>query len=363
MATRARTASSPPPGMTAILVGRSVSGGSLRALIDRLAEGGVVVSIAATLEEARAILRRLGPAHPSMLLIDAEEAPVDDDGATTLPAMVAAATQLAPGLAPIVVAHLISGELAIACFRAGAGDVLELELEGTAGARPALARVAARQARAADHAGQVGELRAMVEEFLRDLIRTERRSLDLEEQLTQRVRRATGEFLAAVDPEPSRAPSILLVEDDREVADRLAEELEAAGVTTFAYLSGEEAAREVRLLLAQGTEFDLALVDLRLPGIDGLATIRALRAARPGLPAFLMTGYDDPSAAAGAADLGVVGYVYKPFDDLEQLIQRLRELATAAMQRDREHRYLQQIKGRHERVLSRYRALPPLEEA
>ncbi|MEZ4368239.1 MAG: response regulator [Kofleriaceae bacterium] len=199
----------------------------------------------------------------------------------------------------------------------------------------------------------------MIEEFLRDLIRTERRSLELEDQLTHRVRRATGEFLAAVDPEPSRAPTVLLVEDDREVADRLTDELEQVGVTTFAYLSGEEAIRELRVLASQQVAIDLALVDLRLPGIDGLETIRELRTASPGLPAFLMTGYDDPGSAAVAADLGVVGYVYKPFDDLPLLIERLHELAREAMQRGREQRYLREIKDRHERVLTQYRALTP----
>lgn len=363
MAERPRTTSTPPPGVTAVVLGRTAGVGLVRTLIDRLAATGVAVSIVDTLDEARAILRRLGPATPVCVLIDADAAPGEtSDGTPALPAWVAAATQLAPGLAPIVVARTLPAEMAIACFRAGAGDVLELEVEGVAAGRPSVARVVARQARTVQAAAQVATLRGMIEEFLRELIRAERRSIDLEEQLHHRARRATGEFLAAVDPEPARPPAILLAEDDRQVADRLAEELEAAGVTTYAYLSGEQAVAEARQLAAAGVAFDLALIDLRLPGMDGLATIRALRAAHPGLAAFLMTGYDDTTAAADAADLGVVGYVYKPFDDLPLLIQRLRELATGAMQRAREQRYLRQIKERHERVLSQYRALPPLDE-
>jgi two-component system response regulator FixJ len=96
---------------------------------------------------------------------------------------------------------------------------------------------------------------------------------------------------------------------------------------------------------------------MRLPGIDGIETIRRLRAVRPGLSGFLMTGHNDPQTAATAADIGVVGFVKKPFDDVLQLCGRVRMLAHEAMQRSREQLYLRRIKERHERVLMQYRKL------
>jgi CheY-like chemotaxis protein len=229
--------------------------------------------------------------------------------------------------------------------------------EGTTQARQVVARVGGRQAIRAGDGATAAALREMVEELLRDLVRTERRSIDLEERLARRARHSTGEMVASADSNPDRRPTVVIVEDDREVADVLVHELELAGVSTFAFLTGEAAVLEVGRLIQGGTWFDLALVDMRLPGIDGIETIRRLRGARPGLSGFLMTGFNDPSTAATAADIGVVGFVRKPFDDLAQLVTRVRALAFESMQRHREQLYLRRIKERHERVLLQYRKL------
>jgi CheY-like chemotaxis protein len=192
--------------------------------------------------------------------------------------------------------------------------------------------------------------RSLVEDLLKDLIRTERRSIKTEEALALA---RSGEPHAT----DSRPPAILLVEHDRNVADDLADLLEAAGVATFAYVSGEEALREAEALAAT-TGLDLAVVATELPGIDGLESVRRLRDRVPGLPAFLMTSTDDADIANEAADLGVVGFVQKPVDDIEAVVERLAQVAHESLQRTREHLYLERIKERHERVLARYRSLP-----
>jgi DNA-binding response OmpR family regulator len=141
------------------------------------------------------------------------------------------------------------------------------------------------------------------------------------------------------------------------VADELADLLEAAGVATFAYVTGEEALREVEAL-SRSSGLDLAVVAAELPGIDGLETVRRLRAKVESLPAFLMTQVQDSDLAGLAADLGVVGFAQKPVTDLDELVRRLTQLARDSLHRTREHVYLQRIKERHERVLARYRSLP-----
>src|SRR5690606_4402364 len=140
--------------------------------------------------------------------------------------------------------------------------------------------------------------RAIIEDLVKDLIRTERRSIDAEDKLAAHTR-LSGEIAAA----DLRPPAVLLVEHDRDVADQLADLLESAGVATFAYVAGEEAVREAPAL-ATTAGLDLALVAAQLPGIDGLETIRQLREDIAGLPAFLITSVLDTDLAATAADLG-----------------------------------------------------------
>jgi CheY-like chemotaxis protein len=202
----------------------------------------------------------------------------------------------------------------------------------------------------------VASLRAMIEDFLRDLVKTERRSIDLEHRLAK-AGRPVGPVEVGTDLDEDRPPIVFVVEDDRDVADQLCDEMEGSGVTTFAFLSGEEAVAQGERMAKRGEAIDLLLCDLRLPGIDGLETVRRLRSQKPGLAAFLMTGYTDVEAATSAADLGVVGFVLKPFDDLAALVTRIKEQAHLAMQRTREHHYLGRIKSRHEHVLQRYRKL------
>jgi CheY-like chemotaxis protein len=122
-------------------------------------------------------------------------------------------------------------------------------------------------------------------------------------------------------------------------------------------VTGEEAVREAQTL-ASSAGLDLALVAAQLPGIDGLETIRRLRDRVAALPAFLMTSVIEADLAASAADLGVVGFVQKPLADLDEVVERLAQLARDSLARTREQAYVERIKERHERVLARYRALP-----
>ncbi|MBL0217884.1 MAG: response regulator [Myxococcales bacterium] len=243
--------------------------------------------------------------------------------------------------------------LILACIRGGAGDVIDLRLEGTGSARAVVERVCRVQRERTTAAGLIGVQRQMIEDLLKDLIKTERRSIDVEEQLAAHAR-VSGEAAAVAE---SRGPSVLLVEHDRAVADELADRLEAEGVATFAYVTGEEAVREASTL-SQTTGLDLALVAAQLPGIDGLETVRRLRERIAALPAFLMTSVLDADLAASAADLGVVGFVQKPLADLDEVVVRLAQLARESLERAREQAYVQRIKERHERVLERYRSLP-----
>lgn len=332
---------------SAILIAPRGASGPLRGLMDRLASVGVTVTIVDELGTAAELSRR----HESLpaLLLDLRDLSGEVEDLRKATEAVRRLLVAIPSCLPVAVTSEADSRMIMACIRAGVADVIDLGLEGTATAHAVVERVCERQ-RERMHEHDVSEQqRLFIEDLLKDLIRTERRSIDAEEALAHV--RTHGEGTE------SRAPAILLVEYERAVADALADLLEAAGVATYAYVTGEEALREAETLAAT-TGLDLALVAAQLPGIDGLEAVRRLRDRVPGLPAFLMTSVHDADLAADAADLGVVGFVQKPLADIDEVVERLAQLARESLQRTRESLYLERIKERHERILERYRSLP-----
>ena len=122
-----------------------------------------------------------------------------------------------------------------------------------------------------------------------------------------RRRRATQ---ARPKPTPLRGRRVLLVDDEAVVREVLAEQLEEAGYRVLAAASGTEALA----LLAAGTSVDALVTDLTMPGIGGLAVIRAAQERYPGLPAVLLTGYagDGAALAVGGAVSGSFSLLRKP---------------------------------------------------
>lgn len=330
--------------------------GPLRGLVDRLASIGVTVAIVgeiADAAEASAQERR-----PPAVLLDLRDVFTDgdrdeDDAARRIAEAVRRALEALPHALPIAVAANASPPLVMAAIRAGAGDVIDVVLEGTAAARAVVQRICQRQADRQLELAVMEEQRAIVEEMLKALIRTERRAIDGEEALAARSR--TSRNFHVVDARP---PAVLVVEADREVADDLAERLESAGVATFAYVSGEEATSEAARL-AETSGLDLAIVATELPGMNGIETVRRLRERSPDLPAFLMAAEGpDEALTTAAAELGVQGFVQKPLSEVGDVAERLAEVARESRHRTREGLYLQRIKERHEHILERYRSLP-----
>jgi len=354
MAKAAGNSTEPHAGVAAIVIAPSDGGATrapLVAFVDRLESVGVPVSI---VEDLAGAVEEF-PKHevPPAVLLDLRWLPgAEVEDLRKASDLIRRAASVLAHTTPIAITSDADRRMILACMRAGAGDVIDLAIEGTATARAVVQRICVRQRDRKAEREAIEKQRHVIEEMLKDLIRTERRTIDAEEALA--AVRASGELSGGTEMRP---PAVLLVEHERAVADELCDLLEAAGVATFAYVTGEEALREVRTL-AETTGLDLALVAAQLPGIDGLETVRRLRDTIPGLPAFLMTAVQDAELATQAADLGVVGFVQKPFDDVDDVVARLAQLAQESLQRTREHVYLMRIKERHESVLERYRALP-----
>jgi CheY-like chemotaxis protein len=105
-----------------------------------------------------------------------------------------------------------------------------------------------------------------------------------------------------------REPAILIVDDDAAAIHALHAAVEGMGRVRFA-LSGRDALR-----LADGVDFDLALLDATMPEMDGYELCRALRAARPDTAVIFVTAASEPAAEVRALEAGAVDFITKPFN-------------------------------------------------
>ena len=101
--------------------------------------------------------------------------------------------------------------------------------------------------------------------------------------------------------------SALIVDDNRALAEDLGEILEAEGYVVHVYDDPRHAAREAR-----GIAFDVALIDVRMPGMDGVALQRLLKQDHPDARFVLMTAYAEDERIACALREGAFAVVNKP---------------------------------------------------
>jgi two-component system OmpR family response regulator len=113
---------------------------------------------------------------------------------------------------------------------------------------------------------------------------------------------------------------ILLVEDDKVLADALTRALVQSAHAVDAVATGEEADRA----LALGV-YDLAILDIGLPGLSGLEVLQRLRSRRSTTPVLMLTAFDTMEDQVRGLDLGADDYLSKPFD-LPVLEARVRAL-------------------------------------
>lgn len=107
---------------------------------------------------------------------------------------------------------------------------------------------------------------------------------------------------------------VLIVDDDVDHAESLADVLEMRGHPVELAHSGEEAIDSFR-----AHEFDLVLLDVKLPGINGVETFLELKQIRPTARVMMMTGFSLEQLIAQAIEGGALGVLYKPFAATELL--------------------------------------------
>ena len=107
---------------------------------------------------------------------------------------------------------------------------------------------------------------------------------------------------------PVGRPRILVVDDEESIRELLSKTLALADYEVDLAPDGRTALDRLRLV-----QYDLLITDLRMPGVDGLTVIREARRLKTDLPVIIITGYSSEASAIEAINLGVQGYLTKPF--------------------------------------------------
>ncbi len=112
---------------------------------------------------------------------------------------------------------------------------------------------------------------------------------------------------------------ILIVDDEKSIRLMLAETLAAIRLSTEEAADGEEALAKLK-----DKRFLLVLLDLRLPGMDGMEVLREMRRIRPEIPVMVITAYGTVSLAVEAMSIGAIDFVQKPFvpEEVRQAVTR-----------------------------------------
>jgi two-component system copper resistance phosphate regulon response regulator CusR len=142
----------------------------------------------------------------------------------------------------------------------------------------------------------------------------------------------SGTLREAMDPsarvtgvEPALAGRVLLVDDEQRIVNFVRRGLEAEGLEVDTAGGGEEGLR-----LARSRGYDLVILDLVMPDIDGLSVLQQILERKPSQPVLVLSALSDTASKVRSLELGAEDYLSKPFS-LEELLARVRaRLRTAA---------------------------------
>ena len=102
---------------------------------------------------------------------------------------------------------------------------------------------------------------------------------------------------------------VLLVDDEQEFITALSERLQIRGIDVRLAFDGEQALR-----LVQDQQPDIMVLDLKMPGIDGIEVLRRVKATRPEIEVIILTGHGTETDRETCMALGAFAYLQKPVD-------------------------------------------------
>ena len=111
---------------------------------------------------------------------------------------------------------------------------------------------------------------------------------------------------------------VLIVDDEEDFLEVMAERMKSRGMEVSTSTSAEEA-----LVLIEKESFDAVILDFMMPGMDGIETSKAIKAAKPELQIILLTGHATVQKGVEAMKLGAMDVMEKPAD-LEILTEKIK---------------------------------------
>ncbi|MBQ4567577.1 MAG: response regulator [Desulfovibrio sp.] len=122
---------------------------------------------------------------------------------------------------------------------------------------------------------------------------------------------------------------ILFVDDERDFLELMEKRMMLRGIPAATASNGDEALQRLEAAMQDGKPFDAVVLDVRMPGADGLEVLRRIKERAPQLPVILLTGHASMGVAMQGLDLGAYDYMLKPIG-INELIIKLNEATRMA---------------------------------
>lgn len=113
--------------------------------------------------------------------------------------------------------------------------------------------------------------------------------------------------------------SVLVVDDEKEFLETMVKRLKRRGLTCEGVESGEEAIEKIRI-----GDFDVVLLDVKMPGMDGVEALREIKRIKPITEVVMLTGHASVESGIEGMKLGAFDYLMKPIE-LESLYDKLKD--------------------------------------
>jgi len=131
---------------------------------------------------------------------------------------------------------------------------------------------------------------------------------------------------------------VLLVDDEREFLDTLIKRLRKRGLNITGVSSGEEALKALNEI-----PVDVVILDVRMPGMDGIQTLREIKKVSPMVEVIMLTGHANLEVAIEGMELGAFDYLMKPMD-IDELLYKLEDAYKRKSIQERKIKHLEEVK-------------------
>jgi len=121
---------------------------------------------------------------------------------------------------------------------------------------------------------------------------------------------------------------VLLVDDEKDFVETLAERLKLRGFSITVCYDGENAVRTV-----EDAPVDVVVLDVQMPGLDGIATLREIKQSVPLIEVIMLTGHATVETAINGMKLGAYDYIMKPVEN-ENLVDKISKAYARKMEQE-----------------------------